>query len=131
MQEFNRTKESIKFAPDLQTIRQVPKAGDICHIAGWGSTRPVLTVTEIYLPKNNSERLLETKVSLWNIDKCFKKYEQARLQRELAGALANFHVNKDMNICALGKKGRNPFVRDSCYVSLCNLKCNFFTRLVC
>ena len=126
---FDLSRESIKFAPELATLwpeskseEQSTKAGEICSIAGWGHTRPVLTVKEINNTKYYSEKLRQAKVIIKGVKNCAKVYNQARLQsRELEKLLRKHHIDEKKNICAIGRKGKpgtKDFVADACSVHI-------------
>ena len=126
---FDPNNESITFAPELATLlpeskskEQSTKAGEICRIAGWGHTRPVLTIPEIYAPMGFTEILQEGKVVIKSVKNCEKAFNLARqTDRQLEILLRPFHIDATKNICAHGRKGKVPiYVTDACSVSMLN-----------
>ena len=83
---FDTIRESVSIVPirkppKLTTsipYEENPKAGAICRVAGWGSTRPALTVEDLNGPIFPSGKLQETEVRIWSYDKCVQTYENAR-----------------------------------------------------
>ena len=105
---FNFIKESVSIVrlPKPQKLATnnpfegVPKAGDICSVVGWGSTRSALTVEDLNEPKYPSERLQKAEVSIWNYDKCVQTYENARSQNQAFRNYLRFSYVYNRNICA-------------------------------
>ena len=80
-------KKQIKDNPSKPNT-DIPKAGDHCSVAGWGSTRPFSSVSEISAPIFPSKTLQVAEVSIWKHKTCVDNYEIARKKsKELKDAL--------------------------------------------
>ena len=121
---FDTRKESISIIPLLEpekpkrprpkSSKEIPKVGDICDVAGWGSTRPILSIEEfIQFPIYPSDKLQKTQVKIWSREKCKETYEQATLQYGISPKI------NARNLCAAGKRGQSA-------TSICFVSYNFY-----